>query len=141
MIIHSHRHSSRSVGSFLTALFAGAFAGLCWIQVLSRGYGPLGIMMAVFASAVLGYTVYFWLFPVVWSVELTGERLRWHSPHWPRQTREVVVADIAGAVATGEESGTVELRLISGETVRLQPTCVGREPQVLVRALAGLRPQ
>ncbi|HEY5894803.1 MAG TPA: hypothetical protein VIT91_16395 [Chthoniobacterales bacterium] len=136
MTTYIHKLSSRSLASILTALFSVAFGGLCWFLVFTSSIGFFGVVLAVYGTFGLLYCIYFWLRPVTWSVELTSERLRWQSPHWPRQTREIPVSDIVAASATD----TVELRLSSGETVRLPPTCVGRHPGSLVRALTQMSP-
>jgi hypothetical protein len=109
--------------------------------VFTSGIGFMGVVLAVFFTFGLLYSLYFYIRPVTWSVELYADRLRWRSPHWPRQSREISVSDIVAASATGGETDTVELRLSSGETVRLPPICVGRDPESLVRALAELSPR
>ncbi len=141
MTTYIYKHCSRSLESVLTAFVAAALGGICWLLVFTSSIGFMGIVLAVFGTLGLLYSIYFWLRPVTWSVELSSDRLRWQSPHWPRQTREIPVSDIVAASATGGETDTIELRLSSGERVCLPPTCVGREPELLIRALTELNPR
>jgi hypothetical protein len=100
----------------------------------------MGVVLAAFFTFGMLYSIYFYVRPVTWSVELSADRLRWQSPHWPRQSREISVSDIVAATTTGGDADTVELRLSSGERICLPATCVGRDPESLVRAISELDP-
>jgi hypothetical protein len=116
------------------------FAVIGWFLTFNSNIGFMGVVFAVFATCGLCYSIYHWLHPLTWILELSSDQLYWNSPRWPRQNRAISISDIVGAWTTGGETDTVELRLQSGELVRLPPNCVGNDAARLVRELTELKP-
>ncbi len=141
MVTYKYNYSSRSPWSIVIAFVTAAFGCLSWVLVFTSNIGFLGVLLAAFFTFGMLYSIYFYVRPVTWMLELSADRLRWQSPHWPRQSREISVSDIVAASITGGETDTVELRLSSGERICLPPTCVGRDPKSLVRAISESNPR
>ena len=136
---HFQQHVSRSSSALFTAAFGILFSAFCVYLLATSSVGALGLLLAVLGASCAAYSIYFWLHPVAWTVELSEETLRWQSPHMPRVTRELPLSDIVSAWASPTETETVELHLASGERVSLPPACVPR-PRELVAALIAANP-
>lgn len=137
---HTQQYNSGSLFALLTGAFSILLSAVCCFLLVSSSVGTLGVLLTVFGAAGAVYSIYFWLHPVTWTVELSDHSLRWQSPHLPRVVRELSLSEIAAAWTSSTETETVELRLTSGELVSLPPPCVPH-PRKLVSALHAANPR
>ena len=134
------QHVSRSTSAILVAVLGLLFSTFCFFLVVTTSAGIFGIVLAIFGLSCAAYSIYFWLRPVTWMVEVSDQSLRWQSPHLPRLSRELALSDILAVWVTSGETETVELRLISGDLISLPPACV-HDPRELVAALLAANPK
>ena len=137
---HTQQNLSRGPSALLTAAFGILLSAVCCFLLATTSVGAPGVVLAVFGAAGAAYSIYFWVHPVAWTIELSDESLRWRSPHLPRFVRELALSEIAAAWTSPTETEAVELRLTSGELVSIPPSCVPR-PRELVSALHAANPK
>ena len=138
---YTYNHSSRSTEALLVAGFGILFSALCAWLVFTTSAGALGVALSVFGISAAVYSVYFFLRPVSWRVQVSTQSIRWQSPHLPRQTREIPLSEISAARVSTGDPAALELHLHSGEIISLPSACIGREPERILHALLAENPK
>lgn len=131
-------HSRRNREGALAVFVCIALCALCWFLFYVSGRSLASQALAWLSVLCLICAIRAWLRPDAWTIDISSGALRWRSPNWPYETSTIMLAEIAAVWTTRGNPDAVELRLNTGDIIRVPPKCTGTDPYALVHALSGL---